>query len=64
MSAFRNPAARDAAWSRWYSRQGARPTIERAGRWPLPTQTNNERKAQWASRYYALPMSARLAGVE
>ena len=54
MTAFRDPAERDAAWGRYYARHGCRPVTRRCH--PL---TNPERLSSWAARYYALPADIR-----
>ena len=42
---------RDRAAGRRYGRNGLR--VERfTGRWPEPTKTNRERKAEWAAKFY------------
>ena len=42
---------RDRAFGRFFGKRGLR--LERySGRWPEPTKTNRERKAEWAAKFY------------
>ena len=44
-------ARRDRRIGKVYAARGAR--VERyTGRWPEPTKTNRERKAEWAAKFY------------
>jgi hypothetical protein len=58
VTAFRNPAARDAAWGRYYARRGAR--VSKTTHAP----SVGERLSAWASMFYRLPLALRLRGVE
>lgn len=49
---FRDPVARDAAWGRYYARQGAGRVIRRgSGFRGCKAPTNAERVSAWAARY-------------
>lgn len=56
---FRNPAARDRAWGRYFARCGARPVERVTGRVPSVPPTNNERRGRWAGWFYSLPETFR-----
>lgn len=52
---FSDQLARDQAWARFYSRNGAEVHAERVtNRRPSHPKSNRERKAEWASKYYQL----------
>lgn len=53
-----NPA-RERAWGRFYAKRGARRVITRSD----AVQTNDQRIAEWASRYYLVPVEMRLAPI-
>lgn len=66
MATFRDPAARDRAWGRWYAQRGAAAAIRRtrerfidylrqprrSGFRGCHAPTNAERRAAWAARFH------------